>query len=66
MNKNKRSCSNIPPIGKIECNDKIVNNTVLCVYDIDTKNVFDKLGNYLGQGEFENGILKIIPKTAHP
>lgn len=66
MNKKNTKCPEIDSIGKLECSDKIVNNTVVCIYDIDTKKVYDEIGNYIGQGEFENGILKIIPKTAHP
>ncbi len=66
MNKKNTKCPDINSIGKTKCYETIVPTIDKVFYNSETKECFDAFDNYLGQGEFENGILKITRKTAHP
>jgi hypothetical protein len=65
MNKKKTKCPDINSIIKTKCYDTIVPTINKVLYNSETKECFDAFDNYIGQGEFKNGTLKITPKTFH-
>lgn len=59
-------CSNLKSFNPVpNCNERHTNRVKQVLFDEVTGNVYDENNNYIGKGEWKEGILQITPKRVN-